>query len=445
MSDRYVLLGLAPPRTGWFSRVAGWAASARLPAEFVRCVSLAEVNTRLQSARTHSALLIDAGMDGLDRDLFAVAGERGCAVVVIDGPDQPRRDWRRLGAAGILAPTFAQDELTELLGDVALRVPTATSPGVDLPPPRPSGEQGRLIAMTGPGGCGTSVSAIALAQGLSATEGRLPRADGRPGPRRRPSVLLADLCRNADQALYHDATDRAPGLPELVEAHRTGRPSTPEVLAQTFHVPDRGYRLLLGMRRPRNWVGLRTHAVAAALDSLQWLADVVIADLEPEVEGEPETGSLDVQDRHLLARSVVPRADLVLVVGTPTLHGIAGIVRTSVELLEVGVAPERLVPVANRSSRSPRRRGEVTATVSELLAAATGIRRGRFRPVLHVPERDPEPALRDGVALPTTVPRVLTEATLALLDRAAVPPPRALTEPTPISPGSLSTYGSPQP
>jgi hypothetical protein len=443
MGERYVLLGVAPARAGWFGRVAGWASAASLPAEFVRCVSMEEVAARLDGTRAFSALLADAATRGLDRDLVGLAERAGCPVVVVDGTD-PRRRWQELGASAVLTPDFSRDELLETLADVAARVPTATFRLAE-PPSRPSGDQGRLIGVTGPGGTGASVLAIALAQGLASALTPLPRPDGAPPPTRRPSVLLADLCRVADQAMLHDAQVLVPGVQELVEAHRTSRPSSPELLEQTFDVPARGYRLLLGLRRPRHWVGLRQQALDATLDSLQWLADVVVADVECDVEGEVETGSLDVEDRNLLARTTLPRADVVLVVGEPSMKGIAALVRTIADLVAFGVEPERLVPVANRSPRSPRRRAEVTSTVAELVASAAGLRAGRIAPVVHVPERDPEPALRDGVALAGPVPRLLAEAVAAVITRAAAVPPRAVPEPVPVVPGTLATFTSQEP
>ncbi len=443
MGERYVLLGVAPARSPWFGQVAGWASAASLPAEFVRCVSLDEVVARLGGTRDFSALLVDAGTPGLDRDLLNLADRAGCPVLVVDGPER-RRDWRELGAAAVLAPTFSRDELLGSLAEVATRIPSATF-RLREPASRPRGDQGRLVAVTGPGGTGTSVLAIALAQGLATYADRFLAPEGRPAPERRPSVLLADLCRVADQAMYHDAQVLVPGIQELVEAHRTAQPSSRDLLDQTFDVPARGYRLVLGLRRPRHWVGLRAQAFDATLDSLQWLADVVVADVECDVEGEAETGSLDVQDRNLLARGTLSRADLVLVAGETSLKGTTALVRTLADLVALGVEPERLLPVANRSPRSPRRRAEVTSAVAELVAAATGLRAGRVGPVLHVPERDPEPALRDGVALPATVPRTLASVVATVLSRSATAPPRDIAEPVAVVPGTLTTFTSQEP
>ncbi len=442
MGERFVLLGVAPVRADWFRRVAGWAASAALPAEFVRCVSVTELAARLAGDRPFSAALIDTATSGLDGDVIRGAVEAGCAVVIVDG-SEARRDWHQLGAAAVLPPDLSREQLLEVLRTRATQVPAASFRLPDPPPPT-AGPRAPLIAVTGPGGTGVSVLTIALAQGLASVTGRLPW-DDRPPTEHHPSVVLADLCRVADQALLHDARHLIPGVQELIEAHRTARPELAAVRAQTFEVPARGYRLLLGLRRPRHWVGLRRQALHAVLDALQQLADVVVADVEADVEGEAETGSLDVEDRNLFARTTLTRADLALVVGGPSLAGTAALVRVLTDLVDLGIAPERLLPVVNRSPRSPRRRAEVTGAVVELAAASTGRPGERFLPPLHVPERDPDPALRDGVALPGPIPRILAQTVAAVLGRtvAAVPPTTA--EPDPVVPGSLATFTSQEP
>ena len=212
MAERYVLLGLAPARSSWFRMVGQWAAAAVLPAEFVRCVSLEELRSRLRSGRAYSAVLIDGGLPGLDRDLIAAATELGCAVLVVE-PPSAGRDWQALGAAGTLAPAFSRDELVEVLTATARPIRDASIAMLDPGPVARPATRGPLVAVTGPGGTGASVTAIALAQGLAAEPGTAGRG---------PEVLLADLCRRADQAMLHDARVLVPGLPELVDAHRGG-------------------------------------------------------------------------------------------------------------------------------------------------------------------------------------------------------------------------------
>jgi hypothetical protein len=439
MRERYVLLGLARARADWFRTVGQWANAAVLPVEFLRCVSTEELRARLRSGRPFSAAVIAADVPGLDRDLIAEARAVGTAVLVVDDRP-PTRDWQGLGAAAVLAPTFSRDELLEVLAATSDLVGGATLVE-EAPVPSVSVPAGHLVAVTGPGGTGASTVAIALAQGIAAGTWI---ADGTPpaGAGRSPeaAVLLADLCLTADQAMLHDARTLVPGVQELVEAHRTAVPALAELHDQTFDVPERGYRLLLGLRRRRHWATLRPRAVEATLDSLQRLADVVVADVESDVEGEAETGSLEVEDRNLLARATVARADVVAVVGEPSMKGVVALVRTIADLLGFGVPIERLLPVVVRSPRSPRQRGELSGTIAELLAASAGAVSERMCPILHLPVRDLDPYLRDGTPLPAPLPRSSARAVAAVLERAGSAAAPAATEPERIRPGSLSGF-----
>lgn len=456
MRERYVLLGLAQPRVEWYRMVGQWAAAAMLPLEFVRCVSVGELRARLRSGRAFSAVLIDGRFPGLDRDLIAEAGEAGVAVLVVDA--HGTRAWRELGAAAILAEAFSRDELVEVLQA------TATPIGaVDLDPLAPSGAQpvarGGLIAVGGPGGTGASTLAIALAQGLAGGHGHLPRArrrragrpdQTRPDPPRQdqtrpdPTILLADLCRVADQAMLHDSRVLVPSIQEVIEAHRTSRPPLEVVVDQTFEVPARGYRLLLGLRRPRHWVALRPRALESTLDALQALADVVVADVELDVEGEAESGSTDVEDRNLLARASLARADLVLVVAEPSMKGLYALVRSIGELQGFGVPLERLLPVINRGPRSARGRAALTSALARMAQGSLGSGATSLANPLHVPERAVDEALRDGVALPSAMARSLARAASALLERTGDRADDDATAPEPVAvvPGSLGGFTS---
>jgi MinD-like ATPase involved in chromosome partitioning or flagellar assembly len=439
MAERYVLLGLALARAEWFRTIGQWATSAMLPAEFVRCVSIEELRVRLGSGRAFSGVVIDGSLPGVDRDLIALAAETSVAVLVVD--DDERRDWRSLGAAAVMASQFSRDEFMEVLAATSLPVGSAT---YEAAPEDAyvSPSRGRLVAVTGPGGTGASTVAIALAQGLAAGEGALgtrPSAR-RSGGGRAPQVLLVDLCRTADQAMLHDARVVVPSIQEVVEAHRTASPPRSTLLDQTFEVPARGYRLLLGLRRPRHWVALRPRALESALDSLERLVDIVVADVEPDLEGEAETGSTDIEERNLLARATVARADLVVVVGEPSMKGLFALVRTINELVGFGVRADRVLPVVNRGPRGPRARAELTRGVDELVSASLGsVATGLVSP-LYLTDRSVDEALRDGVALPSAMARTLARGVSAVIDRAApteAPDPGV---PQPIVPGSLSAF-----
>jgi len=441
MSERYVVLGLARARSQWFSTVSRWATSAVLPAEFIRCVSAEELRARLRSGRAFSAALVASDVRGLDRDLAAEAADAGCALLVVDEAHD-RRDWRSIGVAAVLSVPFSRDELVEVLA--AHASPVGAARLVEEPVEDEPAEQDRgvLVTVTGPGGTGASTVAIALAQGLSRGHHLEPRRRGRrAGDVRAPTVLLADLCRCADQAMLHDARAVVPGLQELVEAHRSASPWAEQVRRQTFEVPARGYRLLLGLRRHRHWVSLRPRAFEATLDSLQRVADVTVADVEADVEGEAETGSHDVEERNLMARAAIARAAAVVVVGAPSMKGLYAVVRILGELVEHGVPVERLVPVIARAPRSPRARGGITRALGDLLEASIGREARRLADPVHLPERRLDEALRDGVELPGPLPTLAARAVADTIDRCGDRRPAA-DEPLPVAPGRMVAFGA---
>jgi hypothetical protein len=429
--ERYVALGLARARAPWFAQVARWSTAAALPLEFVKCLSVEEARARLESGRQFSALLADGHLLGVDRDLIDLARNRGCVVVIIDD-DHLRRDWTALGAAATLDDNFERDELLAALEQHARPVADPRA-RVVASPSAPGGWRGSLVGVTGAGGAGTSTLAMALAQGL-ATDAR-----------NRGTVLLADLALHADQALLHDAREVVPGLLEVVEAVRSGELSRDELLRLTFDVPERGYRLLLGLRRHRDWAALRPRALTAALDGLQQATRLLVADIEADIEGEDACGSIDVEERNLLARTTVSRADLVVVVGRPGLSGVHRLVRMVDELVSAGLPPARLLPVLNRAPRSPRARAELTRAVAGLVGA-TARYGGLPNPLFVAERRQVDALLRDGSLLPDGICRALSQTVMPLLD--ALGPRRAgdeVREPTPVAVGSLGHWHEDEP
>ncbi|HEY2813253.1 MAG TPA: hypothetical protein VGJ03_07315, partial [Acidimicrobiales bacterium] len=349
--DRFVALGLAHARSNWFGDVARWSNSAALPLEFVKCVTVEEVRTRFRTGRPFSALLIDSRVSGLDRDLVDEATSHACAVIVVDDA-RVRRDWPALGATAVLSDDFGPDELLDALESFAVRIGIAETPMADPTARAAAAWRGHLVAVTGPGGTGASSAAMAIAQGLA--------ADVRLGG----LVALADLALDADQAMLHDAGDVVPGVQELVEAHRNGQPTSTEIRALTFAVGDRGYDLLLGLRRHRDWVTIRPRAFDAALDSLLRSYKAVVADITSDFEGERHCGSIDVEERNVMARTTAAAADVVVVVGSPGPRGVHRMVRLVAALVDVGIDGERILPVVNRAPRSPRSRAEITAALN---------------------------------------------------------------------------------
>lgn len=424
---RYVALGLAPARSEWFTEVARWATTAVLPLEFVKCLASEEAHARLESGRRYSALLVDGGLPGLERDLLDQARAQGCAVIVIDD-DPPRRDWFALGALAVLPPSFGREQLIAALDEHAHAVRDPAARAVDGGSDVAPSWQGTLVTVVGGGGTGSSTMSLALAQGMAAD------------PRDRGTVLLADLALRADQAMLHDARELVPGLPELVEAHRVGTPTPGEVAQLTFEVRTRGYRLLLGLRRPRDWAALRPRALEAGLRTLRSSHRVVVADADADLEGEAECGSIEVEERNLLARTAVGHADLVVAVGGPDLTGTHRLRQILSALLDHGVPPARILPVVNRAPRSPKARAARAAALAGLLRATHDHAPPIAGPIFVPERRRLDDTLVDGRSLPAALTDPLTRGVLAGLDHAARHAPHRDTAPEPIAPGSLGSW-----
>lgn len=422
--DRFVVLGLAHARAEWFRRLGQWANSAAVPVEFVKCVSTAELRARLATGRPFSAAVIDAGIAGLDRDLVETARDAGCVVLVVaDG--RVVRDWDGLGVSAVLPFNFTRDELLDTLATRARPIGRGTVAPPDFSDAAVAGTRGSLVAVCGPGGTGVSTVAIALAQGLA---------------ERDEAVVLADLARHAEQAMLHDARDVVPGVQELVEAHRATRPPPEEVRALTFHVADRGYDLLLGLRRARFWPAIRPRAFAAAVDSLRLAYGAVVCDTDADLEGEDDAGSVDVEERNTMSRLAVGEADAVFVVGLPTMKGLHSLVRVTHDIAELGLSPARIVPVLNRAPRAGRQRAGLAQAFAELTGRAG--ERVLASP-LFLPDRPVDGALRDGVRLPRQLTAPLATAAIAVCDhagRATATAAGVSPEPVRVAPGSLTDW-----
>lgn len=430
--ERYVLLGVAHPRCAWFRTVGTWSQSGALAAEFVKCLSVEEARARLESARPYSALLADAGLPAVDRELLAAATSAGCAVVVVDD-GRARRDWEALGAARVLPAGFTRDDLAAALAAharVVARGATAADALLSRAGSGPGGGawRGEVVAVTGPGGTGASTAAIALAQALS------------DDARQAGLVVLADLRLHAEQAMLHDAGDVTPGVQELVEAHRSGDLSAGAIRSLVFEVPARGYHLLLGLRRARHWPALRPNAFAAAFDALERSFRYVVCDVDADLEGEEDSGSADVEERNLMSRTAVRRAACVVVVGDPSMKGLHSMVRVIDEVAGAGVAAERILPALNRAPRSARARARLASALADLAEPVLGPSSALSSPVF-LPERRVEEALRSSQRLPAGPGATLAGAVAAVSERAVVAGSGASgVVPERVRPGSLGRW-----
>lgn len=400
--DRFRLLGLAPARAGWFRSVAVWATSGALPAEFVKCVSAEEVRTRLATHGAYSALVADAALPAVDRDLVATATAAGCSVIVVADP-RVERDWVALGATRLLRPDFGRDDLVAALDSCARQIRRGTVSTDDLlAPPSPPGWKASLVAVTGPGGTGASVTAMAMAQGLA--------DDVRHGGQ----VLLADLRLRAEQTMLHDLRDVGPGIQELVEAHRVGQVTGEEARRLAFAIENRRYHLMAGLRQARFWPALRPRSFEAALDTLRRSYRVVVCDIDCDLEGEEASGSIDLEERNVMSRTAAAAADVVVAVGRPSLKGLHSLVRVVTDLCAFGVGADQILPVFTRSPRSPRARARLGRALHDLTSDGTG---GHLTPPVYIPALDLEECLRDSRRLPASFAEPLAAAFTAIAQR----------------------------
>lgn len=423
--DRWVVLGLAHPRAGWFSELARWSTAAAIPVDFVKCVSPDEVRARLAGGRAYSALLIGGDVAGLDRDLVDATRTTGAAVIVVDPP--ANREWGKIGVNGLLPGSFERGDLMAVLTEHALPINRVT-PMLSDDDSEPTFDwRGHLIAVTGSGGTGASTVAMATAQALAGDASNAGM------------VVLADLARNGEQAMLHDARDVVPGVQELAEAHRAGRLGSDEVRSMVFDAAGRGYHLLLGLRRRRDWTAIRPRAFEASLDGLRRSYRFVIADVDNDLEGETETGSIDVEDRNLIARTTIAQADLVIVVATASTKGIHALCRDLRSMRAFGVPTDRLVPVVNRAPRNPRRRAEIGLALDALLDRSDGL--DGLRGPVYLPERrDLDDTIRDAVRLPSALTQPLHRLATSTIDALGSRRSMVDDEPVAVTPGSLGAW-----
>ena len=421
MADRYVVVGLARSRCRWFGELARWATAGVAPIEFVKCLTPDEVRAVIGAGRPVSALLVDAGLTRLDRDLVDAATDAGAPTILV-GPTAAQ-DWEALGCIQTLDADFSRDQLVETLDRWARRVDRSAerpSRRIDLQGPV---LRAPLVGVTGAGGAGTSVIAMALAQ-----------AAGEDGT----DVVLVDGCRRADLAMYHDIGDVLPGLPELVDIHRTEDADPDQVRSVEFPVDGRGYRVLLGIRRPRDWAGLRPRAIDAAIDGLRRTHDMVVIDHDADLEREVDTGSVDVEDRHAVALQTVTRAEAVVVVVEPGLKGLHDAVRIIDDLCRVGVAADAILPVLNRAPRSAPSRAQLARALRSLTIERTDGATRIAAPVFVPHHRSLEGCLRTASPLPSSLTRSVWTGVRGRLARPVTRPSTG--EPERVRPGDLGTH-----
>ncbi len=294
------------------------------------------------------AAFIDALLADLDTELVGSV-RRACPVVVVDPVGTAAR-WETAGAS-VLA-NLPADESSLFAAVQAAESSTQCWPPRDEP--TPDGAD-LLAVIAAPGGDGTAVAA-AIARSLVAT-------GIRPGP-----VVLADLTLDAPHRSLHGLTPDRPGLPELIEAGRFG-PPPPALARRAQHPTGQGYLLVPGLLRHQDWVTVGDRSAPSALDALRSSSALLIAHVDHDLEGEAETGSADIEDRNVLARTGVRTADLVVVASGSDRAGRLGVIVTLGALARFGVPHDRTV-VVRPGGRWSRRRASRRPTSSQILLLA---------------------------------------------------------------------------
>ncbi len=299
----------------WGAQAERVAASAADPTNVWICSSSDELREQLRGPRQWSVVLLDGSLPDTDRDLVLACTRGGARPVVIDS--QQRADWESMGAIAVSSPSAALAHISD--PDHAGESQATRG-----------GPEGALVAVTGPGGTGASTTAAAIAQGLVPDHG---------------PVVLVDMVRNAEQHVLHGLAADAPGIAEIVEAHRGREPAPDSLFSSAAVVPGRGYRVIGGLRRAVAWSALPPAAVGATLENLRRAFRITVADVDADLEGESDTGSPDVEERNSMARHALPAADAAVVVVRPGLKGTHSGLRVLTNLWTHGLDPGRTLAV----------------------------------------------------------------------------------------------------
>lgn len=304
----------------------------------VWCETGSELAVLARAGRVRAAV-VDALLAGLDTELLALIRRSG-VVVVIDGRDGAARRWQATATSVVGALPADEASLVAAVEEAESAARTWVRPN----PPRPPAALITVLAAPGGDGTGTATS---LARSLATTR------DGSS------TVVLADLTLDAPHRALHGFAPDRPGLPDLVEAGRFGPP--PATSPRAGHLTTQGYRLVPGLLRHHDWVMVGDHAAERALDAVRTGADLVVAHVDRDLEGETDTGSFDIEDRNVLARTAVRAADLVAVAAGSDRSGRLGAIGTLGALARFGVPHERIIVVFPGGRWSVRRGGRRTS------------------------------------------------------------------------------------
>lgn len=397
MSERHAIAALAHPRAQWPTSVARWATSGAVPVELLTCLSPDELTAALASGRRLSAVLLDAGSGRVDQQLVAEIRRSGAEPVGVQAVERST-DWDHLGISSVLHADFGRDDLMDLLDATCHedRSDDRAARGVVL---SSADRRAMVISVCGSGGCGSSVIAMALAQGLAGGAGGPAGVEPEdPSPR----VLLIDGARRAHHAVYHHTGDVIPGLADLIGKVRRGTTDASELREMTFET-TRGYRLLLGAPTPRDSASFDMGAVVEAISTAARHNDVVVVDHD----GDLPAGHVSEALSEITA--------LWVIVTSPGIKGLHDAVRLTAEACGSGVPAKGVLVVCNRVRRRDPARVTFPVEFSRIVSRMAL----DVAPVLVLPEARIETTHRDVTLLPRSITRPLVNRARRLIDIAA--------------------------
>ncbi len=390
----------------WERTVLGELAGSPAVAVVRRCLD----TTDLMAAATigeAAVALVAAEAAGLDGAAVDHLRRHGLAVVVVadDGVATVR------GVAHVLTPDLVDlvPVLTRVVAQAGARPtpppgaggtgpPRSRAEDVPVPPGTAAeagrGEQGRVVAVWGPGGApGRTTLALGLAAELA--------------HRRRP-VLLVDADPWGGTVAQHlGVLDEVSGLLAASRAAATGALDDARVASLSLTVGGR-LRVLTGLPRPDRWPEVGAGVVEAVCRSARVAGDVVVdtgAGLEVEA-GAWASGP----GRDATSLEAIEVADEVVLVGAADPVGLSRLVRAAAELHDVRPAGADRV-VLNRV------RSSLGWTSAELVALVADAVPGRPVHLLPDDRTSVDRALREGALLTEVGTGALRRALVEVVDQ----------------------------
>lgn len=330
MTQRLRIAGIVSARSTWSSRISGWAEASTLPIDFIKFVSLTEF-CRIDTA-SFDALMLDENCN-LDNESLTKLTDAQISVIVIGLLSRDLAATIKPLTPTILSPEFDSSELLEIVEKLQAEVKTPLTKAVDV--------KGQLIAVTGAGGSGASTVAIAIAQQL----GKFGSIAGATG--------LLDAKLRGNLALLHDIGDVIPGVDELIESARAGVVTRMQVRDVAFPIPQRNYDVIAGAPKHNLWTTWSRSRVERVIDGLRDAYRIIVADVDHDIEGEAESGALEIEERNVLARTILSNADHIVLTIANSISGFARGVNIVNELKDFGCDIDALTIVLNESRRNP--------------------------------------------------------------------------------------------